>query len=416
MERRFILLDSIQLMGGLVRRVQHLHDRRRSAETQGRNGTDNRASSSDGSSLVFRDRILNKKAPVTEVNEQSMRAVRLHEFRKPLAVDEVPVPTIGPNDVLIAVKVSSICGTDLSIRAGHYPSPIALPRIMGHEQSGVVVEIGSEVKRLKVGDRVSSGCVVGCGACSNCCKELEFWCTTLPSRFCGGDFDGSFADFMAMPERVVWKLPDDLSFEEGSVLTDALATPYGAMKTVNLRAGETVAIFGAGGLGLCAVQLAKMFGSTYVVAIDVLDHKLEMARNLGADQVINAQSTDPVSKVRSLTSGGVDVAFVFVGSDQVMRQAIASTGLIGRVVLVGLGAQQLVVDPFSISYRKTSIIGHMGYYPSDFPILMDLVRTKRVDLQPLISHRLGFPTDINRGMDILESNQGNPRRVAVVHD
>jgi D-arabinose 1-dehydrogenase-like Zn-dependent alcohol dehydrogenase len=133
------------------------------------------------------------------LGNQTMKAVRLHEFGKPLTVDDVPVPQVGPTDVLIAVKVSSICGTDLSIRVGHYPAPITLPRIMGHEQAGVIVEIGSEVTRLKVGDRVSSGCVVGCGACSNCCKELEFWCTTLPSRFCGGDFDGSFADFMVMP-------------------------------------------------------------------------------------------------------------------------------------------------------------------------------------------------------------------------
>jgi alcohol dehydrogenase, propanol-preferring len=345
-----------------------------------------------------------------------MKAVRLHEFGRPLKVEEVPEPKPGPNDVLISVKVSSICGTDLSIRAGRYPAPIALPRIMGHEQSGVVVEIGSEVKRLKVGDRVSSGCVVGCGACANCCKELEFWCTTLPSRFCGGDFEGSFADFMVMPERVVWKLPDELSFEEGSVLTDALATPYGAMKTADLRPGETVAIFGAGGLGLCSVQLAKVFGSTEVIAVDLLDHKLAMAKELGADEVINAQATDPVARIRSVTNGGVDVAFVLVGSEQAMQQALASVGFIGRVVLVGLGAQTLSVDPFSISYKKTTIMGHMGYPSTDFPVLMDLVRTKRINLQPIISHRLGFPSEVNRGMDLLQNDEGHPRRIAIVHD
>lgn len=345
-----------------------------------------------------------------------MKAARLHAFREPLKVDEVPIPEVGSQDVLIGIRVSSICGTDISIRGGKYPASIALPVTMGHEQSGVIVEIGSEVKRLKVGDRVSCGCVVGCGACSNCCRELEFWCTTHPSRFCGGDFDGSFADFMVLPERVVWKLPDKLSFEEGAVLTDALATPYGAMKTADQKPGESVAIFGTGGLGLCAVQLAKVFGSPRVIAIDIIEDKLALAKQLGADEVIDAAAVDPVAKIRSLTDGGVDVAYVFVGREETMEQAVASVGSIGRIVLVGLGAQQLTVNPFSLSYKKTTIMGHMGYAPTDFPVLMDLIEAKRINLQPLISHRLPFPDGVNRGMDILQTNEGNPRRVIIQHE
>jgi propanol-preferring alcohol dehydrogenase len=254
-----------------------------------------------------------------------------------------------------------------------------LPLTLGHEVSGVIETIGAGVKNFKVGDRVCLHYLVTCGTCAFCRAGNEQFCPT--AEMIGKHRDGGYAEFIAVPERSVFRLPDEIPFEEGAILMCSSATSLHALNKARLRAGETVAIFGVGGLGVSAIQLARHLGAAKVFAIDINPRKLELAESFGATAV-NAAAADPIDQLRKMTNGlGVDVAIELIGLPLTMRQAVQSLAVLGRAALVGLTAGTFEVAPYSeLIAREAEIIGVSDHLANEIPILLELARTRKLDL------------------------------------
>jgi propanol-preferring alcohol dehydrogenase len=307
-----------------------------------------------------------------------MRAIRLVKSGSPLEEDQIEIPSVGPRDVLIRVKGAGICHSDVHYRAG--VSPVKpLPLTLGHEVAGVVEETGAEVAGFSKGDRVCVHYLVTCGACAFCENGIEQFCSS--AQMIGKHRDGGYAEFIVVPERSVFALPDEIPFEQGAILMCSSATSLHALNKARLRPGESVAIFGVGGLGISAVQLAKHFGAVDVFAIDINPRKLALAERFGALPV-DASDGDPVAQIQELTDGrGVNVALELVGLPVTMRQAVQSLAILGRAALVGLTRETFEVAPYpEILNKEAEIIGVSDHLASEIPLLLDLARSGTLDL------------------------------------
>jgi len=307
-----------------------------------------------------------------------MKAVRLVKPGSPLEEEEIEIPSFGTRDVLIRVKAAGICHSDAHYRAGLSPVE-PLPLTLGHEVAGVVEETGENVADFAPGDRVCVHYLVTCGRCVFCEAATEQFCVT--AQMIGKHRDGGYAEFILVPERSVFRLPDEIPFEQGAILMCSSATSFHALNKARLRFGETVAIFGVGGLGISAVQLARHFGAAEVFAVDINPRKLELAGRFGAIS-INASAGDPVEQIQELTPGrGVDVALELVGLPLTMRQAVQSLAILGRAALVGLTREIFEIAPYSeLLNKETEIIGVSDHLASEIPVLLDLARTGKLDL------------------------------------
>src|SRR2546423_9607442 len=273
-----------------------------------------------------------------------MKAVRLTAINAPLEQQQIDAPSVGPNDVLIRVRAAGICHSDAHYRAGVSPV-VRLPLTLGHEVAGVVEGIGNGVENFKSGDRVCVHYLVTCGECAFCRAGNEQFCSR--AEMIGKHRDGGYAEFIAVPERSVFHLPEEIPFEQGAIMMCSSATSLHALRKARLRPGETVAVFGVGGLGISAVQLARYFGAAQVFAVDINPRKLELAERFEAI-AINAAAGDPVEQLREITNGrGVDVALELVGLSLTMRQAIQSLAVLGRAGLVGLTQEKMEIAPYA---------------------------------------------------------------------
>lgn len=307
-----------------------------------------------------------------------MKAVRLTKIGSPLEEQRVDVPPLERNDVLIRVRAAGICHSDAHYRAG--VSPVAQLQItLGHEVAGVVEVTGSAVRNFKPGDRVCLHYLVTCGECEFCRAGNEQFC--VRAEMIGKHRDGGYADFIAVPERSVFRLPDEIPFEQGAIMMCSSATSLHALRKARLRPGETVAVFGVGGLGISAIQLAKALGAGPVFAVDINQHKLELAAGFGAT-AIDAAAGDPVVQLRDLTQGrGVDVALELVGLPVTMKQAVQSVGVLGRAALVGLTQGSFEVAPYhELINKEAEIIGVSDHLASEIPALLDFVQGGKLDL------------------------------------
>src|SRR5947209_9004856 len=298
-----------------------------------------------------------------------MKAIRLTAVGGPLQERQLDVPPIAAGDVLVRVRAAGICHSDAHYRAG--VSPVGtLPVTLGHEVAGIVEEIGIEVKAFAPGDRVCLHYLVTCGRCPFCLSRTEQFCPH--AEMIGKHRDGGYAEFIALPERSVLRLPDAIAFEEGAILMCSSATSLHALGKARFTAGETVAVFGVGGLGISAVQLAIHFGASRVFAVDINPRKLRIAQDFGAVPV-DATMQDPVSQLQSLTNGrGVDVALELVGLPVTMRQAVQSLATLGRAALVGLSAERFEVAPYTeILNKEAEIIGVSDHLASEIPGLLE---------------------------------------------
>lgn len=227
--------------------------------------------------------------------------------------------------------------------------------------------------------------------------------------------DGGFAEFIAVPKRIVFRLPDEISFEQGAILMCSSATSLHALKKARLRAGETVAVFGVGGLGISAVQLAQHLGAAEVFAVDINPAKLALAERFGAIPV-NAEVSNPVEQLRELTRGrGVDVALELIGLPLTMRQAVQSLAILGRAALVGLTQQSLEIAPYSeLLNKEAEIIGVSDHLASEIPVLLDWARTGKLDLSHGIIRTVPLEAGaINEVLDGLE-RFGDDMRVVIL--
>ena len=278
--------------------------------------------------------------------------------------------------------------------------------------AGVVEQVGSHVQSLTPGDRVCVHYLVTCEQCAFCQAGTEQFCAE--AQMIGKHREGGYAEFIVVPERSVFRLPDEIPFEQGAILMCSSATSLHDVNKARLRPGETVAIFGAGGLGISALQLARHFGAARVYAVDINPHKLELAARFGAVPV-NAALGDPVAQIREMTNGrGVDVALELVGLPLTMQQAVKSLAILGRAALVGLTRESFEVAPYSeLLNKEAEIIGVSDHLASEIPLLLDLVRTRKVDLSHGIIRTVPLDAEaINGVLDRLE-NFGDDVRVVI---
>jgi propanol-preferring alcohol dehydrogenase len=339
-----------------------------------------------------------------------MKAIQLRATGASLEEQEVEVPIVNAGDVLIRIRAAGICHSDAHYRAGI--SPVTpLPMTLGHEVAGVVEQLGSGVQGFTPGDRVCVHYLVTCGQCAFCRAGTEQFCAA--AQMIGKHRDGGYAEFIVVPARSVFRLPEEIPFEQGAILMCSSATSLHALNKARLRLGETVAIFGVGGLGISALQLARHFDAAEVYAVDINPHKLELAERFGAIPV-NAATADPVEQLRKMTKGrGVDVALELVGLPLTMQQAVRSLAILGRAALVGLTQEHFEVAPYSeLLNKEAEIIGVSDHLASEIPLLLDLVRTRKLDLSHGIIRTVPLEADaINRVLDGLETFGDDVRAV-----
>jgi 2-desacetyl-2-hydroxyethyl bacteriochlorophyllide A dehydrogenase len=331
-----------------------------------------------------------------------MKAVRLIKTGKPLEAQEVPIPEVGADDVLVRVKAAGICHSDAHYRAGISPVH-PLPLTLGHEVAGVIDKVGSNIRNFAPGDRVCLHYLVTCGSCEYCHQGSEQFCTS--GSMIGKYRDGGYAEYIIIPERSVFKLPDEIPFEQGAILMCSAATSFHALRKVRLKSGESVAVYGVGGLGMSAVQLARALGALEVFAVDISPDKLALAETYGAVP-INAKNTDPVAAIKNHSnSKGVDVALELIGLPVTMGQAIQSVAVFGRVGMVGLSDQKITVDPYNqLLMREAEIIGVADHLAQELPILIEYVRRGNLDLSKVISETIPLDADlINQTLDQLDT-------------
>jgi propanol-preferring alcohol dehydrogenase len=261
-----------------------------------------------------------------------MRAAVVHDFTKPLRLEERPTPTPGPGQVRVKVETSGLCHTDIHAAHGDWPVKPTLPFVPGHEGVGIVDAVGAGVTRISEGDRVAVPWLGwACGACEHCASGWETLC--LQQQNTGYSIDGGYAEYVVADAGFVGKVPDRIDPLDAAPLTCAGVTTYKAVKVSGARSSDLVAVFGIGGLGHLAMQYAQIAGGT-VVAVDVVDHKLELAKRLGAAYTVNARTEDPIEAIQRL--GGADAAIVLAVSPQACEQAYGSLRRNGHLVFVGL--------------------------------------------------------------------------------
>lgn len=341
-----------------------------------------------------------------------MRAVQIVEIGQPLEEREIAVPHVGEQDVLVRVKAAGICHSDAHYRAGS--SPVGpLPVTPGHEVAGVVEETGRRVTSIQIGDRVCLHYLVTCGDCPYCVRGSEQFC--VEGAMIGKHRGGGYAEYIAVPARSVVPLPEEIPFDHGAILMCSSATSFHALRKGRLTSGETVAVFGVGGLGMSAIQLADAMGALDIYAVDINDDRLAMSQGLGAVP-INASAVDPVATVRDLTQGeGVDVALELVGLAETMRQAVQSLAVFGRAVMVGIASEPLEVDTYTeLLGREAEVIGAADHLLQELPLLIEYARRGVLDLSDVITQRVPLQADaVNDVLDQLEQFGGGVRTVIV---
>ncbi|HEX5086386.1 MAG TPA: alcohol dehydrogenase AdhP [Nocardioides sp.] len=285
-----------------------------------------------------------------------MKAAVVTDFTQPLELQDRPIPEPGLGQVLVRMETCGLCHTDIHAAHGDWPVKPTPPFVPGHEGVGVVDRVGEGVTVRDVGDRVAIPWLGhACGRCDHCVSGWETLCEQQQNS--GYSVDGAFAEYAVADADFVVTVPDAVSPRDAAPLTCAGVTTYKAIKVAGVRPAEKVAIFGVGGLGHLAVQYARIVGGI-VVAVDVDDTKLELARSLGADHTVNAATTDPVAAIEAL--GGIDVAVVTAVIPAVFEQAFAALRRGGRLVCVGLppetdGPMSLPIFPTVL--KGISVIG-----------------------------------------------------------
>ncbi|HEX6207592.1 MAG TPA: zinc-binding dehydrogenase [Actinomycetota bacterium] len=348
----------------------------------------------------------------------TMRAARLHRVRSEdqpelISVDEVPIPEPGPGEVLVRIAACGICASDLHVADGTTPGG-PTPLILGHEAAGVVVTVGGGVTSWSVGDRVALLMARACGDCPACEAGRESLCARLAIP--GIDGDGSQAEYAVARDRDLLPVPEGILLEQAAILTDAVATPFHAMRRSGLEPGMSCAIFGLGGLGMHALLLARALGASWVAGVDLDPANLERALAWGADEAIDAGDGKPAREVRGRSGGGVDRAFEFVGSPASQSQTVKSLRPGGRATIVGLTPAPLDLLPAALLVsQELEVVGSFGSSRADLRELLEMVERGDLDLARSVTHR--WPLDeFPEGLRALETRESHPIRSVVTHE
>ncbi|MEA2443401.1 MAG: alcohol dehydrogenase [Thermoleophilales bacterium] len=340
-----------------------------------------------------------------------------------IVLEEHPIPECGPNDAIVKVTLTTICGTDVHIWREEYP--VAPGRVIGHEPVGVIEQIGEAVTGYEVGDRVMSGAITPCGTCFFCQSHTESQCSGHDDHWemiggwrLGNSIDGVQAEYFRVPyaQANLAKIPDDMTDEECVLLTDIASTGISAAETADVQVGQTVAVFAQGPIGLCATAGARLKGAALVIGVDAIESRLNIAREMGADEVIDYTQEDPVAAIKRLTGGrGVDVAIEALGTQQTFEHCLDATRPGGIVSSLGVygGKLELPVESFVYGIGDKQIRSTLCPGGKErMRKLMELVRHGKLDLSPLITHSFDLD-DIESAYDLFGNQRDGVVKVAV---
>jgi len=334
-----------------------------------------------------------------------MKAAVFYGPNQPLKVEEVETPKIEAHEILVKIAACGVCNTDLHYIDHGVPTFKKPPLILGHEPSGIVEEVGPEVKNFKPGDRVLIPPVFSCGYCPNCRLGRENICFNM--IMLGNHIDGAFAEYAKVPAKDCQHLPQELPLEESSIIADAISTPFHAVKNrAQVRPGDSVVVFGCGGVGINVVQVAAAAGGS-VIAVDLVDKKLEMAKKLGAQQTINASGKEDkvlLKEIRSLTEGGADIAIEAIGNPKTIELASSSVKAGGLHCQVGYTHHTVPMNAARLMFREIEIKGSLGCRPVDYPKIIQMVKMGKIKLKPVVTHKFKLE-DINQAFDLLRKGE-----------
>jgi L-iditol 2-dehydrogenase len=315
-----------------------------------------------------------------------MKALLLSEYSKLDVTTEMPRPIPGPGELLISIAACGICGSDVHGYDGSSGRRIP-PLVMGHEAAGIVAEVGDGVRQFAVGDRVTFDSTVYCGECEYCLSGEANLCDNrqVVGVSCG-DYrrHGAFAEYVVVPERIVYRLPDELAFAEAAML-EAVSVGLHAVREAGLRGGETALVIGSGMIGLLTLQAARAGGCSRVFVADIDPSRLALASEMGANEVLNASGAALTAEIQRLTGGkGVDVVFEAVGRNETVAGAIDSVRKGGTVVLIGNITPEVKLPLQKVVSRQIRLQGTAAS-SGEYPHAIELMRTGAIRVGPLIS-------------------------------
>jgi 6-hydroxycyclohex-1-ene-1-carbonyl-CoA dehydrogenase len=333
-----------------------------------------------------------------------MQAAVFLEPYTPLKIKTMPVPEPNPDEILVKVAACGLCHTDLHYIDHGVPTAAHPPLILGHEAAGTVAAIGSQVQGLTEGDRILLPAILTCGRCPACRSGHENICQNM--QMFGNDRNGAFAEYVTAPAKDVFILPPEIPLVEGCIIADAVTTPYHAVKNrAEVHPGDSVVVYGCGGVGLNIVQLAHLAGGL-VIAVDTSEEKLAWASRMGAGVILNPNQTPDIARaVRKLTGGGADIAIEAIGNPATMQAAFSTLRPGGRLVVVGYSDHEVALSAGRIMYREMEIRGSLGCRPVDYPRVIELVRNGRIQIDSLVTARFSL-AQINEGFDRLRHGAG----------
>ena len=341
-----------------------------------------------------------------------------------IVLDEKPVPEIGPLDALIRITTTTICGTDIHILKGEYP--VAKGLTIGHEPVGVIEKLGSSVQGFTEGQRVIAGaitpsgysaaCLCGCGSQDGAgtkhgFKAMGGW------RF-GNTIDGAQAEFMCVPDAManLAPIPEGLTDEQVLMCPDIMSTGFSGAESGSVRIGDIVAVFAQGPIGLCATAGARLMGATTIIAVDAVAARMEIARKMGADHVVDFSKSDPVQEIMQLTDGrGVDVAIEALGRQQTFEAALRVLRPGGTLSSLGVYSADLKIplDAFAAGLGDHTIRTTLCPGGKErMRRLMDVVASKRLDTRPLVTHRFKLD-DIEQAYELFGHQRDGVLKVAI---
>jgi len=319
-----------------------------------------------------------------------MKAMLLREYRK-LEIVDLPIPEIGPDDLLVRVRACGICGSDIHGYDGSTGRRIP-PIVMGHEASGVVEKAGAAAQNFQPGDLVTFDSTVYCGKCHFCRRgEVNLCDSRQVLGVSCGDYrrHGAYAEYVAVPERIVCRLPDGLSFEHAAMV-EPVSIAVHAVGRLPVRLGDSAVVVGAGMIGLLVIQVLRRAGCGLIVAADVEESRLKLARELGADQTLNARTADVPAAVRALTAGrGADLAVECVGAAAPVNAAIQSLRKGGALALVGNITPEISVPLQALVTRELTLYGSCASQ-GEYPACLELLAKGLIKADPLITARISL--------------------------
>lgn len=333
-----------------------------------------------------------------------MKAAVFYGPNQPLKVEDVPTPEAGSGQLLIKTSACGVCHTDLHYIDHGVPTFKKPPLILGHEPSGTVAAMGKGVSGFKEGDKVLLPAVLTCGQCEYCRTGRENICLSMVMF--GNNIDGAYAEYVIAPAKDTFHLPEEIPLQEGSIIADAISTPFHAIKNrAQVKPGDKVVVLGCGGVGINVVQVAAAVGGS-VIAVDISTEKLEWAKKLGADVTINPKEDENWARtVKKMTGGGADVAVEAIGNPTTIETAFNTLKTGGRLVVLGYTNKDISLNAGKIMFREMEIIGTLGCRPVDYPKLIELCRIGKIKVKELVTAK--FPLEkINDAFNLLRKGEG----------